>query len=409
MDGAELSRQRLSYYFENTGFTENKYNIFIAESRRKFNQKNKAYVNHIAQRFEMKKNAKIYARTLHSKTGVLNMKKISRYKITSDIFLKNEKSEKGKSHGLVMFLDVSASMLNSQKLPNSIEQVLVLSDFCKKVNIPFEVYSFSSSKEVYNLFHSSEDCLVTFSGSPAIITKLLTSNQTNKEYKEVYDMLLSYWSTMTYGYSDGLGCMHPSMGSNKGLTFAATPINTTILSSIKIINNFKKLYSVDITNVIHFTDGEGTDPIRHRDYEYKQIIVSDRETNSTVKVDINRNSYKQQNKMTEFASKVTGCRHIGFFYASKSEIAAMIKSSPEDSIGSAVKIKELIKNGYIQINRQGYSEYYCINTGSKKNTTHLNADKKPSTSNIQKEFLKNQESKYARKIIANKFIEKICQ
>jgi hypothetical protein len=48
---------------------------------------------------------------------------------------------KGKSHGLVLLLDKSGSMRDN--MPGSIEQILILTAFCRKVNIPFVVYSFS--------------------------------------------------------------------------------------------------------------------------------------------------------------------------------------------------------------------------------------------------------------------------
>jgi hypothetical protein len=48
----------------------------------------------------------------------------------------------GKSHGLVIFLDWSGSMINY--LHPTIKQLLNLVLFCKKVNIPFEVYAFTN-------------------------------------------------------------------------------------------------------------------------------------------------------------------------------------------------------------------------------------------------------------------------
>ena len=47
------------------------------------------------------------------------------------------------NHGLVMFVDWSGSMADN--FHNTIKQTLNLVWFCKRVNIPFEVYAFTNS------------------------------------------------------------------------------------------------------------------------------------------------------------------------------------------------------------------------------------------------------------------------
>ena len=46
-----------------------------------------------------------------------------------------------KNHGMMMFIDWSGSM--SDKLTATIHQLMNLTMFCKKVQIPFEVYAFT--------------------------------------------------------------------------------------------------------------------------------------------------------------------------------------------------------------------------------------------------------------------------
>jgi hypothetical protein len=75
-----------------------------------------------------------------SKTGDLNLNKIFSYQFSEDIFKKMTVVPGGKSHGLVMYLDWSGSM--AQHIANTLKQLFNLTMFCKKVNIPFEVYAF---------------------------------------------------------------------------------------------------------------------------------------------------------------------------------------------------------------------------------------------------------------------------
>ena len=113
----------------------------------------KKEVNHMVQRFEMKKSADAYARASVNKTGVLNTSRLHQYKLTDDIFLRQTVTPDGKSHGMVMFLDWSGSMSN--QLVDTVKQLLVLVQFCRKVQIPFQVFAFTTpeSRERYSDRH----------------------------------------------------------------------------------------------------------------------------------------------------------------------------------------------------------------------------------------------------------------
>ena len=105
-------------------------------------------VNHIAMEFERKKAADVYKKTLVTKSGVLDTNKMFSAKYNEDVFKKNTRIPEGKNHGLVMFIDWSGSMACS--IGECIKQVIELSFFCKKVNIPFDVYSFSDRYDAKN-------------------------------------------------------------------------------------------------------------------------------------------------------------------------------------------------------------------------------------------------------------------
>jgi hypothetical protein len=96
-------------------------------------------VSYLVKEFEMRKNAD-QLKSSTAKTGDLDMKKIFSYGFSEDIFKKVTVVPGGKSHGLVMFLDWSGSMV--EHIANTMKQLINLTLFCKKVNIPFEVYTF---------------------------------------------------------------------------------------------------------------------------------------------------------------------------------------------------------------------------------------------------------------------------
>ena len=114
----------------------------IAANFQLFKNDSGKIINYMVKEFERKKAAKEYRRASTSKTGVLDVNKLHSYQYNEDVFLKKTLMPDGKNHGLVMLIDWSGSMTYS--LDATIKQTLNLVWFCQKVNIPFEVYAFSS-------------------------------------------------------------------------------------------------------------------------------------------------------------------------------------------------------------------------------------------------------------------------
>ena len=67
---------------------------------------------------------------------------LSKYKFTDDIFKKLTIVPDAKNHGMIVLVDWSGSM--SDVLSSVIQQLMNLAWFCRKINIPFEVYAFSN-------------------------------------------------------------------------------------------------------------------------------------------------------------------------------------------------------------------------------------------------------------------------
>ena len=108
---------------------------------KEFREQNKSIVDYLAKEFEMKKRADEYKRTASANTGVLETSKLYSYKYSDNLFKRVATVTSGKNHGLVMFIDWSGSM--SSNMAGTVEQMMILVMFCKKVNIPFDVYAFT--------------------------------------------------------------------------------------------------------------------------------------------------------------------------------------------------------------------------------------------------------------------------
>ena len=109
----------------------------------KFKRNAQKEVNYLVKEFECRKAASSYARATTSRTGVLDTAKLHTYKYSEDLFKKISVVPDGKNHGLVFILDWSGSMNNV--MMDTLKQLYNLIWFCKKVNIPFDVYAFTNS------------------------------------------------------------------------------------------------------------------------------------------------------------------------------------------------------------------------------------------------------------------------
>ena len=127
---------------------ENKYRIpmnlyaSVDNEYRLFRRSAQKEVNYLVKEFECRKSVDAYARATVSKTGVLDCTKLHSYKYNEDLFKKVTTLPDGKNHGLIFVLDWSGSMSNVLK--DTVKQLFNLIWFCKKVQIPFQVFAFTN-------------------------------------------------------------------------------------------------------------------------------------------------------------------------------------------------------------------------------------------------------------------------
>ena len=121
-----------------------KYDTYLDKEYKKFMNENKKTVMYLVKEFEMKKSAQAYKRASQDKTGIIDPLKLPTYKYSDDIFKKLTIIPDGKNHGMMMLLDWSGSM--ADVLFNTVKQLINLVEFCRKVNIPYEVYFFTSER-----------------------------------------------------------------------------------------------------------------------------------------------------------------------------------------------------------------------------------------------------------------------
>ena len=223
---------------------------------KEFLAKNTKTVNQMAANFEMKRKASLYIKAKTAKTGELNDKKLWSYKTSDDLFKQITSVPDGKNHGMIMYLDMSGSMFRN--MSGTIDQLINLSMFCRKVNIPFEVYGFTSTDTYYGQrpVCTQEKIMGDISIQDAKVVHLLSSSFNKRQNEEAYKYLL-VWKQSFYNRLNREGCSIEM--NNPAMDMIATPLNATIVIGIEIAKKFREAHKVEILNTIYLTDGGATD------------------------------------------------------------------------------------------------------------------------------------------------------
>ena len=261
---------------------------------------NAKVVNYLAKEFEMRKAADASKRTTVSKTGILNTNTLHSYKWNDDIFKKVASVADGKSHGLQMFVDWSGSM--NSNMFGTLDQVLNLVLFCKKVGIPFDVYAFTDGYDRAYYWESGDrkrgqiaermfkDKLergdLEFRRNNFNLLQIATSQGNRAAFN---DMLMGL--IMLRGHFNHQGKWANDTDSDisyynidRRYGLCGTPLNEAILSSIPIINRFREANGLQIVNSVFLTDGEGCDVSRAHGvegmgrYNNGKVIIRDRKS-----------------------------------------------------------------------------------------------------------------------------------
>ena len=357
-------------------------------------------ISFMVKEFEMRKAADTYSRVSVSKTGIIDTNKIYSYKYNDDIFKKMSVVSSGKNHGFVMFLDWSGSMVPD--LNNTLKQLFSLVMFCKRVQIPFEVYTFRN----YN-FDEKNKYLHTYTNPSKEnidfdrfkLRNVLSSRMNIQTLNKAFELL---WLV---SYNFRMNCD----------PLDSTPLNQAILAADYVINKFKKETNIQIVNTIFLTDG-GSDSIRIN-YQNCNYICSNKHVNKFfIRDTVTQKNYYINSVfcgdhiVTETFLKMlkerTGCNLIGFFVTSNYNNAATILNIDYDT--RKVHMKKFRHDNYIGITAAGYDEYYIVNPNKISKTTGLNVNSDMTKKAVLKEFIKYSEKKTVNRILLSKFIQRIA-
>lgn len=212
-------------------------------------------VSFMVHEFEMVKAAHDYTYQAFKSTGDLDLNSLAHYKTREDIFQKRVLLPEHKNHGFVFLVDMSQSMETYMK--DTRKQVLLFVSLARRLNIPFEVYSFTDM--------SNSKHLSGISGFG--LGKMFSSEMSKAEF----DFMFNRWA---YSTESMLTCCEKADGG--------TPLAKATLAMYPLIHDFVKKNRVEVFNFISVTDGDSTDCIgRKYGEDNVQITIEMRNNGKT--------------------------------------------------------------------------------------------------------------------------------
>jgi hypothetical protein len=379
-----------------------------------FRQKNADYIRLLIQEFQMQKNATQYRREESRRSGELDTRRLSQYRISNDIFKRMTEVPKGKNHGMLKVIDMSISMTGTS-IYNAIEQTLILAIFCDSVQIPYEVYGFSDSQKTSPIGFSTDkrDLALNFVRLRTLLDSRAPTILRRKAMAMLAHFAVSHY-LMRNDTTELAKMMKQDISgaieiSTRTLVLFETPLVETIIAMREVVERFKSTTQVDIVNVVYLTDGVGTsefilpfsvqeDVNRQEGNKYFcSWLITDPKTKHQVFVESPENQL--QSKMLSFVQQLTGCRHIGFYICGTKSIKSKVVTE-EDKI-------QFEKYGFLGVKNEGYDTYYLISnelmnstgnsTGTEQNVGLLEA------------FNLQQNRKKAARVILSQFAKEIGQ
>jgi hypothetical protein len=381
-------------------------------------------VSYLVKEFELRKNADQLKRAQVAKTGELNMNRIYAYNFTDDIFKKMTVLPDGKSHGLVMFLDWSGSM--TKHISNTVKQLLNLALFCKKVNIPFEVYAF-----IENTDYTWMSTPVPVKGNLAMhdfgIVNLLSNRMNASEFSTAGAALMKMSGCGEEAYR------YDRVHTPDWLSFSGTPLNEAIIAAMEIVPKFQNRNKLQIVNTVFLTDGEGN--TLHRVYDdfnlgvsesgYTHMHIMDPKNRHTEIYERQKfywgshNAMAQTDCLIRLLKQRTGSHVIGFFVGELKDIMNRVdyfwpKSDDKDITGR-YHMKEDIKERFrkessLVVTSTGFDDYYILRSNGldTDDNEELVFKENATTRGMVSAFSKYNSKKVTSRVVLNRFIDLIA-
>ena len=390
---------------------------------REFKRSAQKEVNYLVKEFECRKAADSYARATTARTGVLDCSKLHTYKYNEDLFRKVTTLADGKNHGLVFVLDWSGSM--SRVMLDTVKQLFNLIWFCKKVNIPFEVYAFTNSYPIIKYDENNKPIFPepSYQKKEGLLRveeyfSLLNMLTSKTNGKTLEDQMLNIYR-VACNFSDQ---HYTKYAVPVGLDLSGTPLNETLIALHEILPTFQKDNKLQKVQCVILTDGEAA-PLKYykefnRRYEDGPYLglnsvgtngfLRDRKTGNTYSLNVEWYGFTDV-LLRNLRDKFPTVNFIGMRILESRDVNSFIRrytgyiGADYDKITSSWK-----KEKTFSIKNSGYHTYFGLSATALANDAEFEVAEDATKTQIKTAFVKSLKSKKMNKKVLGEFVELVA-
>ena len=368
-----------------------------------------------------------------AKTGVLDCTKLHTYKFNEDLFKKITVLPDGKNHGLIFVLDWSGSM--STVLMDTIKQLFNLIWFCKKVQIPFQVFAFTNEWNHYREWdddytwigrtdlpnhHEEKDHMVRIESQFSMV-EFLTSDCKKSDLEK---QMLNIWRLTTpltqhFRWDNTIMYQCP-----RKLSLSGTPLNEALVSLNQLIPQFKKATGVQKVQCVTLTDGEAHPLTYSYRFEFKDhpernymghrsvmngsVFIRDKSNGKTYYC--NSHSHELTTALlNQLRGRFTDVNFIGIRVMDGRDANSFIRRYMDWDFDKVQHIQSAWKKDKsLKLTDVGYHAYFGLSSHALGNDTEFAVKEDATKAQIKSAFKKSLNGKKMNKKVLSQFMEFIA-
>ena len=382
----------------------------------KFKKGAQKEVSYLVKEFECRKAADNYSRASTSRTGILSTEKLHTYRFNEDLFKKVSIVPDGENHGLVFLLDWSGSM--QHVMLDTIKQMYNLLWFCKKVNIPFEVYALTNShpSDYTKQRYEKKEGLVLIEETFSLMN-LFTSKVKSKVLEEQMKNIFRIACAFTHN-------VYCPFNVPIGMNLSGTPLNEALICLHQILPHFKKENKIQKVQCIILTDGEAApirysreiqrhwehDPFMGSNYVHDRCIIRNRKTGYTYSCEgMGYWADVTDLLVKDLRQSFSDINFIGIRVLNSRDAGQFIRryTGYEDE-GYNKIMKRWKKEKSFAIKNSGYHTYFGLSSTALANDDEFEVNEDATKAQIKRAFVKSLKTKKMNKKVLSEFIELVA-
>jgi|TARA_A100000164_G_scaffold159312_1_gene141251 hypothetical protein len=307
---------------------------------------------------------------------------------------------------MILLLDWSGSM--QKHILATTEQLINLTMFCKKINIPFSVYAFMNNHRETKDDYSQSGFKVTGNSiRPDASTKLVqlfTGKQSKIDFTRTAQILhrAAMYFGGYYNWRRGDSYEDESVPSISGDYYlSSTPLNESLVAMDHVIKKFKTDYKTDKLSLVTLTDG-ASNSMHHPKSGELHLKLNGKY--------VPAHSYWRDKRdftsvMLKYLKKKYNLQLIGFYLVSKYRELQYMLRVPYNKEMLARKM--FSKDKFIADYDTAYDVYFYVNSGTKVSNKVFETDSTNKRS-LKKMFMSGMKNRINSRVLLQNFIKRIA-